>query len=262
MRNVEDLLQIMADLRNPKTGCAWDIKQNFETIKSCTIEEAYEVADAIEREDMDELKSELGDLLFQVVFHSQMASEQAQFDFNDVVECINEKLIRRHPHVFAGEKVENDEQLTERWEQHKQAERKEKGQDLSALTGVTSGLPALMWSQKLQRRAARTGFNWPSIEPVFAKLNEEVAELREELKYENNQERVLDEYGDVLFVCANLAMHLQVNAEEAMRYANRKFIKRFALMEKLVADDKVSLQELSLEQMECYWQLAKEKLKT
>ena len=265
MQSLDQLLRIMAELRNPESGCPWDIQQNFDTIKPYTIEEAYEVADAIERKDMTELRSELGDLLFQVVFHAQMASEQGLFDFNDVVDGINEKLVRRHPHVFADEQVESNEHLAERWEQHKQAEWDNRQENDSALSGVTSALPALQWSQKLQKRAMRTGFDWPDIEPVFDKLNEEVAELREEIRkksgHDDNHERILDEYGDVLFVCANLGMHLKMNAEQAMRYANRKFIGRFTLMEKLIAEDGTSFDDLSLPQMEEYWQKAKGVLK-
>jgi len=260
MRELDKLLQIMRDLRDPENGCPWDIEQSFDTIKAYTIEEAYEVADAIERKDMTELRSELGDLLFQVVFHAQMASEQGLFDFNDIVESINHKMIRRHPHVFADEQVESHEHLAERWEQHKQAEREDKQDSHSALSGVTSALPALQWSQKLQKRAMRTGFDWPDVEPVFDKLNEEVAELREEISREDNHQRILDEYGDILFVCANLGLHLKVNAEEAMRHANRKFISRFTLMEQLAREDGVVFEELGLEQMEAYWQKAKDKI--
>ena len=264
MSKLDKLLQIMRDLRDPENGCPWDIEQSFNTIKPYTIEEAYEVADAIERDDMSELKSELGDLLFQIVFHAQMASEQGLFDFNDIVESINDKLVRRHPHVFADEQVESHEHLAERWEQHKQAEREGKQDNHSALSGVTSALPALQWSQKLQKRAMRTGFDWPDVEPVFDKLNEEVAELREEIarktEWEDNHQRILDEYGDILFVCANLGLHLKVNAEEAMRHANRKFIDRFTLMEQLVREDGVVFEELGLEQMEVYWRKAKERI--
>jgi len=261
MPELEKLLQIMKDLRDPDSGCPWDIEQDFDTIKPYTIEEAYEVADAIERKDMEGLRSELGDLLFQVVFHAQMASEQGLFDFGDVVESINEKLIRRHPHVFADEQVGSHEHLAERWEQHKQAERDSMQDNHSALSGVTSALPALQWSQKLQKRAIRTGFDWPDVEPVFDKFNEEIAELREEIGHEDNRQRILDEYGDVLFVCANLGLHLKINAEEAMRHANHKFISRFTLMEQLARDDGVVFEELGLQEMEAYWQKAKTILK-
>lgn len=247
----------MKDLRDHETGCPWDIKQTFSSVAPYTVEEAYEVTDAIEREDMEDLKDELGDLLFQVVFHAQIASEQGLFNFSDVVESISDKLTRRHPHVFADEQVKSQDQLAERWESHKQAERENKQEDSSVLADVASGLPALKWSQKLQKRAARTGFDWPSVEPVFDKLDEEIAELREVLCYQDNRERIMDEYGDVLFVCANLGMHLKVDAEEAMRYANRKFITRFELVEKLISDDASSFERLSLEQMEEYWQCAK-----
>jgi ATP diphosphatase len=261
MKEIHELIRIMKDLRDPETGCPWDIKQSFSSIAPYTVEEAYEVADAIERDDIDGLKSELGDLLFQVIFHSQIADEQGKFDFADVVQSINDKLIRRHPHVFSDEQVESHEHLAERWEQHKEAERESKQENEGVLSGVASSLPALQWSQKLQKRAARTGFDWPDIEPVFEKLDEEVGELREELRHEDNQARILDEYGDVLFVCANLGMHLNVNAEEAMRYANRKFISRFNTMERMMQEDGVSFDNLSLQEMETYWQKAKKELR-
>ncbi len=224
MQPIDKLLDIMAALRDKDSGCPWDIEQDFKSISAYTVEEAYEVADAIERNDMHDLKDELGDLLFQVVFHAQMAKEQGEFEFDDVVSAINDKLVRRHPHVFADEQVESTEQLAERWEQHKQAERDDKSIDenaSSALDGIASSLPALRWSQKIQKRAATTGFDWPNISPVFDKLNEELAELKAEIVHENNHERILDEFGDVLFVCVNLAMHLGINAEEALRYSNR-----------------------------------------
>lgn len=267
MQSLHDLLQIMEDLRNPQSGCPWDIEQTFDTIKPYTIEEAYEVADAIEHKDMDALKSELGDLLFQVVFHAQMAKEKGLFDFADVVAGINEKMLRRHPHVFADETVASEAEQAQRWEQLKREERANKArtskdhtnkaQATSALDGVTSGLPALQWSQKLQKRAAATGFDWPDIAPVFDKLSEELEELHEELGHEDNHDRVMDEYGDVLFVCVNLGKHMKVDAEQALRHANRKFISRFELMEKLATEDKAVFEELSLEEMEAYWQRAK-----
>lgn len=264
MKALDELLQIMAALRHPETGCPWDIDQDFDTVKPYTIEEAYEVADAIERNDIHDLKDELGDLLFQVVFHAQIAKEKGLFEFEDVVNSINEKLVRRHPHVFADEIVDSDESLAERWEQHKQEERKIKGQQAkrSALDGVAKALPALQWSLKLQKRAARTGFDWPDIAPVFDKLDEEVAELQEELKLKNNQQRILDEYGDVLFVVVNLGMHMGLSAEQALRYSNQKFISRFTTMEYLISKDGQSFEELSLVQMEEYWRKAKRQLET
>jgi len=262
MQAINKLIEIMQSLRNRESGCPWDIQQDFKSISAYTVEEAYEVADAIERNNMDDLKDELGDLLFQVVFHAQMANEIGAFDFGDVVAAINDKLVRRHPHVFADEQFESHEHLAERWEQHKQAERDSKNEKetTGALEGVAVSLPALRWSQKLQKRAARTGFDWPDISPVFAKLEEEIAELKAEIIHPDNEERVIDEFGDVLFVCVNLAMHLGINAEESLRYANRKFIGRFQVMEQLISDDNKSFEDLSLEQMEVYWQKSKQQL--
>jgi len=262
VQEIKKLLEIMQALRDPKTGCPWDIEQDFKSISAYTVEEAYEVTDAIERGDMHDLRDELGDLLFQVVFHSQMASENGDFSFAEVVEAINDKLVRRHPHVFDEEQVKDNEHLAKRWEEHKQAERQQKQTGESALDGIASTLPALRWSEKLQKRAAGTGFDWPSIHPVFDKLSEELDELHVELKQEDNHERILDEYGDVLFVCVNLGKHMKVNPEEALRHANTKFISRFTVMEKLMGEDGVSFDALTLEQMEIYWQKAKAKLST
>ena len=260
MNNIARTLEIMAALRHPETGCPWDIEQDFDSIKPHTIEEAYEVADAIERGDMHDLKDELGDLLFQVVYYAQMAAEQGLFDFEEIAAGLNDKLVRRHPHVFGDEEVESKAHLAERWEQHKQAERDNKPANESALDGVAASLPALLWSSKLQKRARRTGFDWPNVEPVFDKMSEELDELRAELVQEDNHERITDEYGDVLFVCVNLGLHLEVNPEEALRHANSKFIDRFTLMERLIDDDGTSFDVLTLEQMEEYWQRAKERL--
>ena len=265
MQEIEKLKQIMKALRDPEKGCPWDIQQNFSTIAPYTVEEAYEVADAIEREDMHDLKSELGDLLFQVIFHSELADEKGLFNFEDVVNQINEKLVRRHPHVFEDEKVVSEEHLAQRWEQHKHDERKNKNEkqqsDASTFDGIASSLPALKWSHKIQKRAARTGFDWPNIWPVFEKLEEELAELKEEIGHENNHERILDEFGDVLFVCVNIAMHVGVDAEQALRHGNRKFMSRFSGMEQLMHEDSKQFADLSLEQMEEYWQKNKELLK-
>lgn len=252
----------MRALRDPQSGCPWDIEQNFSTISPYTVEEAYEVMDAIEREDMTDLKDELGDLLFQVVFHAQMAEEKGLFKFDDVVGAITDKLLRRHPHVFANEQVRNREQLATRWEAHKQDERRQKNPDQSVLDGITANLPALRWSQKIQKRATSVGFDWPDLNPVFEKLDEEIAELKEELGRESNHDRVLDEYGDVLFVCVNIAMHLGLNAEQALRFANNKFISRFKMMEELIKGDSASFDALTLDEMEGYWQQAKENLKS
>ncbi|MBE9567598.1 MAG: nucleoside triphosphate pyrophosphohydrolase [Proteobacteria bacterium] len=264
MKELEKLLQIMRDLRNPDGGCPWDIKQSFSSIAAYTVEEAYEVADAIERDDLDDLKGELGDLLFQVVFHAQMASEQGRFDFVDVVAGINDKLIRRHPHVFADDKTTDEAQLNRDWEKHKKTERAMKGEGdagkASLLDGVASTMPALRWSEKLQKRASHHGFDWDNIGPVFDKLNEEVAELKAEIVIDDNHERISDEMGDILFASVSLARHLKVNPEQAMRDANRKFISRFEVVEQLLRDDGKQMEECTVPVLEAYWRKAKENL--
>ena len=277
MKELENLLQIMRDLRNPDGGCPWDIKQSFSTIAAYTVEEAYEVADAIERGDLDDLKGELGDLLFQVVFHAQMASEQGKFDFGDVVAGINDKLTRRHPHVFGDDKTTDEAQLNRDWEKHKKKERAQRGADeraedrsaedgpVSHLEGVASTMPALRWSEKLQKRASHHGFDWDDIGPVFDKLNEEVAELKAEIvvaknDMTGNHERITDEMGDVLFAGASLARHLKVNPEQALRDANRKFIARFEVVEQLLREDGKQMEECAVPVLEAYWRKAKENL--
>ncbi len=251
----------MVDLRDPESGCPWDIKQTFETIAAYTVEEAYEVADAIERKNMDDLKNELGDLLFQVVFHSQMASELNQFDFVDVVKEINDKLVRRHPHVFAEKSSKSETELNRDWEKHKKKERAEKGKILgrnSCLEGVASAMPALRWSEKLQKRAAHHGFDWDDIAPVFDKLNEEIGELKAEIIHQDNQQRIADEMGDILFASVNLARHLGVNPEQALRDSNRKFISRFEIVEQLLHEDGRQMEDCNVAELEEYWEKAKQ----
>jgi ATP diphosphatase len=265
MKEIYTLLQIMSDLRNPDTGCPWDVEQTFKSIAAYTVEEAYEVADAIERSDMSDLKNELGDLLFQVVFHAQMASEQDQFDFVDVVKEINNKLIRRHPHVFADQKSDDKEFLNSEWEKHKKKERAEKAQSKeskSHLDGIASTMPALRWSEKIQKRAAHHGFDWDSVEPVFDKLNEEIGELKSEIVMKDNQERIADEMGDILFASVNLSRHLGVNPEQALRDSNQKFISRFKMVEQLLQEDGRQMEECSVDVLEDYWQKAKKLLST
>jgi len=257
MQELQNLLKIMADLRDPENGCPWDIKQSFKTIAPYTVEEAYEVADAIERNDMDELKSELGDLLFQVVFHAQMAAENKQFDFTDVVQAINDKLIRRHPHVFGDDKTKDEVKLYSDWEKHKKSERAQKQQSGSYLDGIASAMPALRWSEKLQKRAAHHGFDWDEIGPVFDKLNEEIGELKAEIGINDNQEKITDEMGDILFASVNLSRHLGVNPEQALRDSNRKFISRFEIVERLLHEDGKHMEECSVAVLEEYWQKAK-----
>ena len=260
MQEIYKLLKIMADLRDPESGCPWDTKQSFESIATYTVEEAYEVADAIERNDMDDLKNELGDLLFQVVFHAQMASENNRFDFIDVVNEINDKLVRRHPHVFAEKNTKSEEELNRDWEKHKKKERAEKVQQQvrkSHLDGIASAMPALRWSEKLQKRAAHHGFDWDGIAPVFDKLNEEIGELKAEIVHQDNQQRITDEMGDILFASVNLARHLGVNPEQALRDSNRKFISRFEIVEQLLDKEDKAMEDCSVDVLEGYWQQAK-----
>lgn len=259
--DINDLLTIMSRLRDPQSGCPWDVEQDFASIAAYTIEEAYEVADAIDRNDLADLKDELGDLLLQVVFHSQMAKEQGAFDFGDVVAAICDKMTRRHPHVFAGATVEDAEAQTREWERLKRQERQARGEsDSSALAGVSRGMPEWQRAAKLQSRAARVGFDWPGPEPVIAKLHEEIEEVRAEFAHgdvQANHERLQDEIGDLLFVCANLARHAKVDAGAALRQANLKFERRFRAMEALAESDGVMLPDLSLEGQEDYWQRVK-----
>ena len=264
-RPIDRLLSIMARLRDPQDGCPWDLKQDFSTIAPYTIEEAYEVADAIDRNDLDGLKDELGDLLLQVVFHAQMAAEQGAFGFDDVVTAIADKMVRRHPHVFADARFADAREQTANWEQIKRAERAAAGeQDDSALAGISRGLPEWQRALKLQSRAARTGFDWPGHEPVIAKLHEEIEEVRAEFDAvaaapgdAAAQARLEEEIGDVLFVCANLARHGKVDVGAALRRANLKFEQRFRSMELLAAQDGLALAELPLDGQDAYWAQAK-----
>ncbi|MBN8727466.1 MAG: nucleoside triphosphate pyrophosphohydrolase [Xanthomonadales bacterium] len=248
----------MARLRDPAQGCPWDRAQDFDSIAPYTIEEAYEVADAIDRRDYAGLCEELGDLLLQVVFHARMAEEGGHFDFADVVAAIRDKMLRRHPHVFADARFDSLQAQAADWEAHKAAERAERGeQDASALTGVARGLPEWQRALKLQKKAARVGFDWPDAAQVFDKLEEEVAELRAELDAGASEERLTDELGDVLFVCANLARHAGVDVSRALRQANAKFERRFRRMEALAAAAGDGLAGHSLDEQEALWQRAK-----
>lgn len=258
---LNDLLAIMAKLRDPEGGCPWDRQQTFSTIAPYTLEEAYEVAHAIALNDMQELRDELGDLLFQVVFHAQMGSEQGVFDFSDVVQAICEKMIRRHPHVFAENRHSTSlEALGEAWETQKTRERAAKKPHddaiISALDGVAHALPALTRAVKLQKRAARVGFDWTETQTVIDKIEEELEEVRAEIGV-GPQERIQEELGDLLFACTNLARHLKVDPEQALRLANLKFEQRFYAMERMAQSMGVAFESLSLEQMEAHWQQAK-----
>ncbi|HAO35492.1 MAG TPA: nucleoside triphosphate pyrophosphohydrolase [Hyphomonas sp.] len=254
------LIDIMAKLRDKNTGCAWDVAQNFSTIAPYTIEEAYEVADAIQRADMDELKEELGDLLFQVVFHSQMAREAGAFEITDVVEAINAKMIRRHPHVFGDESSRTEDQQVAAWEVIKAQERAAKGQPeapASALDGVALALPALLRAEKLQKRAARVGFDWTEADDIFDKLAEETGEVREAIET-GDPDKIEDELGDLLFVAANLSRRLNVDPEQALRRANAKFERRFRAMEGLAEQDGQDFAALDIDAQESLWQRVKQ----
>lgn len=260
--NIDSLLSIMARLRDRERGCPWDIEQDFASIAPYTIEEAYEVADAIDRNDLADLKDELGDLLLQVVFHAQMAKEQGAFDFSDVVAAICDKMTRRHPHVFGDASVADAQAQTREWEAQKRRERQAAGDsDASALAGVARGLPEWQRATKLQSRAARVGFDWPDPAPVIAKLHEEIEEVRAEFARGDNaanHARLQDEIGDVLFVCTNLARHAGVEVGAALRHANHKFERRFRLMETLASADGTALSGMPLERQEAYWDQAKQ----
>ena len=254
--NIQNLLDIMACLRDPDGGCPWDVEQTFKTIAPHTIEEAYEVADAIEQNDMGHLKDELGDLLFQVVFYAQMAKEAGDFVFADIVEGISDKMVRRHPHVFGDADVDNAETQTAAWEDHKANERGENGGD-SALDGVISALPALARAHKLQKRAARVGFDWVDIGPVIGKVREELAEVEAEIDT-NNEVRLRDEIGDLLFCCVNLARKLGVDPESALRDGNTKFERRFRRMEEFLKADGKDFNDQPVEEvLDVYWNKAK-----
>ena len=265
---LDDLIAVMARLRDPDSGCPWDLKQNFSTISPYTIEEAYEVADAIARDDLEGLKDELGDLLLQVVYHAQMASEQSRFDFSEVADAITRKMIRRHPHVFA-DPAPRDEFLTSNlWERIKAEERAERGETTSdpasRLDDVPLALPALTRALKLQKRAAEVGFDWPSVAPVLAKAEEEIGELKEAIGAqgdapgETRSTKVREEFGDLLFVMANLARHLKVDPEAALREANAKFVRRFKSIEQALAKDGRRCEDATLEEMDQLWDEAKE----
>ena len=247
--DITPLQRIMARLRDPQTGCPWDVEQDFATIAPYTIEEAYEVADAIERGDLASLKDELGDLLFQVVFHSRMAEEAGSFHLSDVITAICDKMVRRHPHVFGPNALSGE--ASPGWEQIKAAERAEKSDDGSALAGVALGLPALSRAEKLQKRAARVGFDWDSVVDVRNKLLEEM----EELSSASTPDHVAEEVGDLLFAAANLARHHGVEPEGALRAANLKFERRFRAMEAMAGP--VPFPDLSLAEQEALWQAVK-----
>jgi nucleoside triphosphate diphosphatase len=257
---VTALLELMVKLRDPQQGCPWDQKQTFATIAPYTIEEAYEVADAIERGDPVRLRDELGDLLFQVVFHAQMARERGWFDFAQVASAIHEKLVRRHPHVFAGKSVSGDAELSRNWEEQKARERAEAADSASALADIPRALPALVRASKLGKRAGRVGFDWPDARGVRDKVLEELREVDTALVTApaGNAPAVVEEMGDLLFAIANWSRHLRFDAEEALRAANSKFERRFRAMEALAWERGTALDGLSPQQWEALWEEAKQ----
>ncbi len=253
----------MARLRDPEGGCDWDLQQDFYSLIPYTIEEAYEVADAIERNDLDDLRSELGDLLLQVVFHSRIAEEQGLFDFEQVAAAISDKLIRRHPHVFAGVKYGSDEERRKAWDEAKALERRAKNKTddrESVLDGVATNLPALVQCEKIQNRAAAHGFDWPEVVPVFDKVMEELEEVKEAW-HSNDQAHIQEEVGDLLLVSVNLARHLKVNPEIALKQAIRKFSRRFQYIERQVDATGRTLRDCELEELDALWDEAKVRLK-
>jgi len=266
-KDITRLLDIMAALRQPETGCPWDVVQTFETIKPYTLEEAYEVADAIERGDMDDLCDELGDLLLQVVFHARMAEEAGDFAFGDVVEAITQKMIRRHPHIFARSDADTPEAVKLQWSEIKQAEKDERRErrarhglpedgNKGHLGSVQRSFPALVEALKLQERAAKVGFDWSSPEPILDKIEEEIAELREALAA-NDKAKVADELGDLIFAVVNIGRHVGADPEMALRGTNTKFRRRFSHIETELESAGETLEDATLERMEELWQAAK-----
>jgi len=258
MTELDQLLTLMTRLRDPEKGCPWDREQTYATIVPHTIEEAYEVADAIAREDWAELRAELGDLLFQVVFYAEIAREEDRFDFADVAGGIVEKMTRRHPHVFGDARYANAAEQTAAWERIKSAEKAgESSPAASILSGIPLALPALIRAVKLQKKAARVGFDWGATEPVLAKIEEEIAEIRHEIASDAPSERLADELGDVLFAVANLARHLQLDPETALRGTNAKFERRFRQIESWLAEQDRTPAEATLTEMDTLWEQAK-----
>ncbi len=255
MKNIDKLLEVMRCLRDPETGCPWDVQQDFSTIAPYTIEEAYEVADAIARDDIEHLRDELGDLLFQVVFHARMAEEDGAFDFDEVAGVIAEKMIRRHPHVFGDKAQRAAGKVDGSWEAIKELERSD-GEDKSALAGVARALPALKRAQKLGKRAARVGFDWPDRQGVRHKINEELDEL-EQAVGTRDKGNIEEEFGDLLFSVVNLARHLDIDPEKALSGTNVKFERRFRDMEREITEGGIDIRDLSLSDMERHWRVAK-----
>ena len=261
LNELERLIRIMRQLRDPQDGCPWDVKQTLESIAPYTIEEAYEVADAIARGDNDDIRDELGDLLLQVVFHARMAEEAGSFALADVAKSIGDKMVARHPHVFGSENTVTIDQQNQRWEDIKAAERARRGQT-GTLDDVAAGLPPILRALKLQKRAARVGFDWPEIDQVIEKLHEETAELKAELsensaENDRDQARIADEVGDILFVAVNLARKAGIDPETALMGCNSKFEQRFRYIEQETEKYNKNIEEMPLDEMERLWQAAK-----
>ncbi len=258
MNSIDRLLAIMARLRDKKSGCPWDVEQDFASIAPCTIEEAYEVVDAIERGDMKDLKEELGDLLLQVVFHAQMAKEAKLFDFSDLAQAVSDKLERRHPHVFGDAKIETADEQVNSWEKIKAEEKRSKsdGKRASVLDDIPVALPSMTRAHKMLKKAAKTGFDWPTISPVFDKLNEEIGELKKAINTEIPED-ILDEVGDILFVAVNIAKHLKVDPDTALRHTMKKYENRFRYMEDQLARQQMEFKDMSLQQLEELWDQAR-----
>lgn len=262
---VARLLKIMAQLRDPDSGCPWDLKQDFTSIVPYTIEEAYEVADAIENGSMDDVKDELGDLLFQVVFYAQLGMEQQHFDFEMIAQTVADKLVRRHPHVFEQQSQQSLDTLKQNWEQIKQQERELKSEqhgkgaeDKSILANIPKGMTPLIRANKIQKQCAKVGFDWPDVEPVFDKVHEEIEEIQQALDEPiKNQAHIEEEVGDLIFAVVNLSRHLGIDPQTAMRKANHKFETRFRQVEKQVIAQGSNLKSASLEELEAIWQHVK-----
>ena len=256
---MKKLHKITTQLRDPKSGCPWDKEQSFESIADSTIEEAYEVVEAIENQDYESLKNELGDLLFQVSFHSLIAEERGLFTLDDVVDSITEKLIRRHPHVFLDKKINSSEDQIDEWEKIKVTEQRKKNKHMSLMDEIGSNQPAINRSFKIGKKARAVGFDWPETNGVFKKVFEEVDELKAAIE-SNNKDEIENELGDLFFTLVSLSRHLNVNPENALRGANSKFIKRFRTMEHIAKTKNKSLDEMSSDELESLWQEAKEKI--
>ncbi len=265
MKELDKLLLIMKSLRDRENGCPWDKEQTIDSIKGYTIEEVYELIDAIERNDIEDIKDELGDLLFHIIFYSEMADEDKHFKFEDVVKQLNQKLERRHPHVFADVELENSQQVKELWEEIKQQERnnaknKKKNTENKLLDSVGKHMPAMQTAARLQKRAASVDFDWTNSGDIINKLEEELKELHEAMSGSANIEHITEELGDILFCCVNLARHFQIDSESALRGTNNKFIKRFNYIEETLIKQNKSLHDATLEEMDALWDEAKLKL--